>query len=65
MTLIEFYNMQRLAIAENLIAENNMTLDEIADKINFYTAFSLSKAFKKYYKISPSQYRRKIQKEKE
>lgn len=56
--LIDFYNMQRLAIAERLILDNNFTLEEIAEKTNFSTAFSLSKAFKKYYKVSPSQYRK-------
>ncbi len=56
--LIDFYNMQRLAIAEKLIMDNNLTLEEIAEKTNFSTAFSLSKAFKKYYKASPSQYRK-------
>ena len=56
--LIDFYNAQRLAIAEKLILENNLTLEEIAEKTNFSTAFSLSATFKKYYKVSPSQYRK-------
>ena len=58
MKLIDFYNMQRLAIAEKLILEKSLTLEEIAEKTNFSTAFSLSTAFKKYYNISPAQYRK-------
>lgn len=56
-TLIDFYNMQRLNIAEKYVLENVLTLDQIAQKLNFSTAYSLSKAFKKKYKLSPKHYR--------
>lgn len=57
MTLVDFYNMQRLTVAEKYILENVLTLEQIAQKLNFSTAFSLSKAFKKKYKFSPRNYR--------
>ena len=56
--LIDFYNMQRLSVAEKLIVKNELTLEEIAEKTNFSSAFALSKAFKKHYKLSPSQHRK-------
>lgn len=56
--LIDFYNMQRLKVAENLISQKNLTLEEIAEKTNFSSAFALSKAFKKRYGVSPQQYRK-------
>lgn len=59
MTLVNFYNMQRLLVAEKYILENVLTLEQIAQKLNFSTAYSLSKAFKKKYKLSPVYYRKK------
>ena len=59
MTLVGFYNMQRLSIAEKYVLENDLTLDQIAQKLNFSTAYSLSKAFKNIYKSSPRNYRLK------
>ena len=59
MTLVDFYNMQRLTIAEKYILENVLTLEQIAQKLNFATPYSLSKAFKKKFKFSPRHYRAK------
>lgn len=58
MTIIDFYNMRRLTIAEQYITENILTLDQIAQKLNFATPYSLSKAFKKKYNLSPTHYRK-------
>ena len=57
MTLVNFYNMQRLSIAEKYILEKTLTLEQIAQKLNYSTAYTLSKAFKKRYKLSPKAYR--------
>ncbi len=56
--LIDFYNMQRLTFAKELILEKKLTLEEIAREVNFSTAYALSRAFKKYFRLSPAQYRK-------
>lgn len=57
MTLVDFYNMQRLSVAEKYILEKTLTLEQIAQKLNYSTPYTLSKAFKKRYKLSPKIYR--------
>ena len=57
-TLIEYYNMLRLEEVKKLLINQNYNLTEIADKLNFSTSFSLSKAFKQKYNISPMQYKK-------
>ena len=42
-----------------------LTLEEIAEKTNFSSAFALSKAFKKRYGISPERYRKKLTQQKQ
>ena len=58
LTIIEFYNLQRLTISKDLIIKKELTLEEIADQLNFSSAFALSKAFKKQFGCSPAQYRK-------
>ena len=58
LNLVDFYNMQRLTYAKELILEKKLTLEEIAHEVNFSTAYALSRAFKKYFKLSPAQYRK-------
>lgn len=57
-TLIGFYNIKRLDYAKNLLLTTDMTLEKIAEKINFSTPYSFSKTFKKHFKVSPQQYRK-------
>lgn len=57
-TLIGFYNIRRLDYAKDLLMTTNLTLEKIAEKINFSTPYAFSKTFKKYFKISPQQYRK-------
>lgn len=55
--LIDFYNVQRLDYAKSFVMDNQLTLEQIAEKTNFSSAFALSKAFKKHYGTSPRVYR--------
>ncbi len=57
-TLIGFYNIRRLDYAKDLLLTTNLTLEKIAEKINFSTPYAFSKTFKKHFKISPQQYRK-------
>ena len=48
----------RMKRAEELILSTSHKLDYIATKVGFSTSFSFSKAFKRYYKVSPTDYRK-------
>ena len=56
--LVDFYNLQRLTLAKTLILENKLSLEKIAEKINYSTPFALSKAFKKQFNLSPAELKR-------
>ena len=59
-TIIEYYNMLRLDIAKTLIEEGNLNLMQIAEKLNYATPYSLSKAFKNRFKVSPREHKKSV-----
>lgn len=56
-TLLNYYQKRRLETARLLILENRLKINEIAEMLNYSSAYALSKAFSKYYGISPRNYR--------
>jgi AraC family transcriptional regulator len=48
---------QRLIAAKELLRRTDLSLQEIALKCGFSTAFSFSRSFRKQYGIPPSVYR--------
>lgn len=48
----------RLEYAAGMVLNNN-TLAEIADRLGFSSAFHLSRAFRKYFGVSPAEFRRR------
>lgn len=48
----------RLEHIAHLIVTTNMSLNEIVKNVNYYSKHSLSKAFKKYFGLSPIEYRK-------
>ncbi|KMS72332.1 AraC family transcriptional regulator [Streptomyces viridochromogenes] len=48
---------RRLALAADLLRAPGATLTEVADRVGFSNAFSLSAAFKREHGVSPSEYR--------
>ncbi len=56
--IIEYYNMLRLDVAKTLIEEGALSLTQIAEKLNYATPYSLSKAFKNRFKISPREHKK-------
>lgn len=58
--IVEYYNMLRLDVAKNLLEEGNLSLTQIAEKLNYSTPYSLSKAFKNRFKISPREHKKSI-----
>ena len=49
---------QRLILAEELLLRTDFSLQEIAEKCGFSTAFSFSRAFCREYGVPPAQYRK-------
>ncbi|GHT70103.1 hypothetical protein AGMMS50239_37970 [Bacteroidia bacterium] len=54
--LIEFINTIRMKRSVELLTENKMNISEIALHVGFQNASSFGKAFRQYYKMSPSDY---------
>jgi AraC-like DNA-binding protein len=50
--------MLRLDVAKSLIEEGGLSLTQIAEKLNYATPYSLSKAFKNRFKISPREHKK-------
>jgi len=54
----EFIIRQRLELAQLLLLTTDQTLEQIVEETNFKTSSYFSRIFKKYNKVSPSQYRK-------
>lgn len=50
---IQFLTERRLSAARDLLHGTSLSLDEIASRVGYGSAFSLSKAFKRAYGLSP------------
>ncbi len=55
---IEYLSAWRLQIAAQWLKEPNMTIERVAERCGYDSAAAFSKAFKRYFKISPSTFRR-------
>ncbi len=58
-TLRQYYNQRRFEQAARLL-EQPYTLSVIAEMLGFADAPTFCKAFKRYYKLSPGQYRKRL-----
>lgn len=58
MSMYEYYKYVRFRKAEKMLCENNYNITDIASNIGFQSIHSFSKAFKKYYNVSPTEYAR-------
>ena len=59
-TLSHYYNSKKADISRLLIAENRMSISEIAEQLNFSSVYAFSKAFKAHFGMSPREYRKKF-----
>ena len=59
-TLREYYSERRLEVARTMVLENNKKIWEIADMLNYSSAFAFSKAFAARYGISPKKMQLKL-----
>lgn len=56
-TIGSYITRQRIEKSAQILQTTNSTLSEIAKKVGYQTSYSLSKAFKKHFGISPSAFR--------
>ena len=62
-TLFEYINSLRMERAVYLLKNTDKMVLEISDEVGYTDSFHFSKMFKKYYGMSPSEYREKYDKE--
>lgn len=58
-TLSKYYSDKRLELSKFMLLEENKTITEIAELLNYSSRFTFSKAFTNKYGISPANYRAK------
>jgi len=58
MPLLEYINRCRIHAAERYIAEGELTLREIGEKVGIRDEKYLSRLFRRYIGVSPAEYRR-------
>jgi AraC-like DNA-binding protein len=57
MSVKEYVIHHRLVEASKLIRKTNLTISEIADQVGFSNKSHFSKSFKKFFKLSPNEFR--------
>jgi AraC-like DNA-binding protein len=55
-TLSSYFKNKRMSVAKSLIKENKLSVEEIAEKLNYSSVFSFSKAFKEKFGVSQKNY---------
>jgi YesN/AraC family two-component response regulator len=60
MTFVEYLHTYRCEMAAKYLKETDWTMEEIADRVGFGDSSYLNRCFKKYYKVSPGQYRKEF-----
>ena len=58
--LTDYYRRRRLETARLLIEEGGLNITEIASLLRYSSIYTFSRAFKEYFNLSPSQYRKSI-----
>ncbi|TCP51958.1 helix-turn-helix protein [Tamaricihabitans halophyticus] len=57
---ISYLTRWRLTLARDLLADRALTLETIAERIGYGSAFALSNAFRQHYGRSPTEHRRRL-----
>jgi AraC-like DNA-binding protein len=57
-TLLEYFHAKRMKTAKLLLAENKRSVSQIAELLGYSSIYTFSRAFKKQYGISPSDYKK-------
>lgn len=56
-TIVHYHCRRKLETARLLLLENRLKITQIAEMLNYSSAYAFSKAFKNYFGISPHSYR--------
>ena len=56
--LIYFINEKKMRKAMELLEDPNMTIKKVANMVGINDQFYFNKVFKKFYHVSPSEYRK-------
>ena len=59
LTIKDYLTRKKIITAETLLKTSNMSVQEIAEQLNYASAHSFSLAFKRYMLVSPNTYRKK------
>ncbi len=59
-SVMEYYNTQKLTEAKKLLREESYSITQISDMLGFSCIHSFSRAFKREFNISPTQYKKKV-----
>ena len=60
-SFVEYITEMKVAAAKELLAQGDLKIYEVADRLGFENSFYFSKVFKKVEGISPSQYLQHLQ----
>jgi len=57
----EYLTQKKMIAAAHFLAENNLAVSEVSEQLSFGTTHTFSQAFKKYYGVSPTEYKKQQQ----
>jgi AraC family transcriptional regulator len=60
-TPLKYVLSARLSVAKDLLAKKELTIADVAQMSGFLNRATFAKAFKRTFKISPSQYRERLE----
>ena len=60
-TYSEVQSEARMSLARDLLVENDLSIEEISDRLGFADRRSFTRMFSKFYGVSPTVYRKKMQ----
>ena len=58
MSFTEYITEKRMEDAKKLLLKEELSIEEVAEKVGYHDYFYFTKAFKKYAGVSPSIYRK-------
>ena len=60
---MDYIHKLRIAEAKRLLAETELTVYEIGDRVGYNTSWTMTRAFKRYEQMTPGTYREQHQAE--
>lgn len=60
LTIKDYLSRKKMIAAGTMLKDSNMSIQEIAEQLNYASSHSFSLAFKRYMMDSPNSYRKKM-----